>query len=127
VENPFGTDSTPQPEQPEGSLPPAVTPEEGPAVPAAQTSLDDFVNAETEPETADLGVDPNNVIQIRTSSGQSHYVAVSEATTLGRIKERSGLTYGAGTQFFLNNTVIGDDMVVPMGSTVVAVGSVKGG
>jgi len=117
MENPFET--TPE----TGFVSEAMTPEEVQAAPAA---LDDFVNDETAP-AEDLGVDPNLVIQIRTSSGQSHYVAVEEATTLGRIKERSGLTFGAGTQFFLNNTVINDEAVVPAGSTVVAIGSVKGG
>jgi len=119
------TFSTPEPlGTPEDSYAPVIDPIT-PAAPAEEDSdMDDFVTEEPAP---DLGIDPSNVVTIRTSSGQSHYVAVTDALTLGRIKEKSGLTYGAGTQFFLNNTVINDGDTVPMGATLTAVGSVKGG
>ena len=90
----------------------------------AGTSVDDFVNEET---LVDLGIDPSNVVTLRTSSGSSHYIAVSEPTKLVDLKLRSGLTYTTGTQFYLNGTPINDDAVVPMGATIMAVGSVKGG
>ncbi len=88
------------------------------------STMDDFVNTEAAP---DLGVDANKIVTVRTSSGQSNYVAVDGPTTLRDIKLKSGLTYAPGTQIFLNNTVVNDDTVIPEGSTLVAIGSVKGG
>lgn len=87
-------------------------------------SMDDYV---TDTEPVDLGVDPDQIVTIRTSSGQSHYVAVDGALTLAEIKVKSGLNFGVGTQVFLNNTVVTDSTVIPAGSTITAIGSVKGG
>ena len=73
------------------------------------------------------GVNQDQIVTIRTSSGQSKYVASTEALTLAQVKEKSGLTFSQGTQVFLNNAIITDETIVPLGSTIVAVGNVKGG
>jgi hypothetical protein len=73
------------------------------------------------------GVNADQVITIRTSSGQSHYVVSTEPLTLLQVKEKSGLTFAPGVQTFLNNAIVDDTTVIPLGATVVAVGSVKGG
>ena len=88
-------------------------------------SMDDFLPQGNTPDMS--GVDMQQVITIRTSSGQSHYVPSPEALTLQQVKEKSGLTFAAGTQVFLNNAIITDETVIPAGATIVAVGTVKGG
>jgi hypothetical protein len=87
------------------------------------TNMEDFMPVAPE----QVGVDMNQVITIRTAAGGANYVAAPEALTLKEVMEKSGLTFGAGVQVFMNNAIISDDTVVPSGSTVVAVGSVKGG
>ena len=71
-------------------------------------------------------VDPTRTITLRTSGGQTRYIPTDEPVTLAQAKALSGLTFGAVT-FYMNAAVIDDTTVLPVGSTVVAVGNVKGG
>ncbi len=78
-------------------------------------------------EEEGLGIDPNQIVTLRTSDGSTHYIAVEGPMTLAELKRRSDLNFGGNVQVFLNNAVISDETVVPAGATIVAVGSVKGG
>jgi hypothetical protein len=106
-----------------------VIPEEFP------TDEDDIIEEEVEEEDDDFDfedddyapvVDPTQVITLRTSGGETRYVPSDEPLSLSQVKALSGLTFGAVT-FYMNAAVIGDDTVIPVGSTVSVIGNVKGG
>jgi hypothetical protein len=75
--------------------------------------------------------DPATVITIRTSSGDTRYVPVPEGHTItaGEAFMLSGLpvTGNGGFQIYLNGAIIKVTDIVPVGSTLTVVGSVKGG
>ncbi len=75
--------------------------------------------------------DPSTVITIRTSGGDTRYVPVPEGRTLtaGEVFMNSGLSVSGngGFQIYLNGAIIKVTDIVPVGSTLTVVGSVKGG
>ncbi len=64
----------------------------------------------------DISVDPNHV----TENGLPGY-------HLGEVLQMAGFTYNNATQFFLGETQIDSNAIVPVRSTVTAIGLLKGG
>ena len=71
--------------------------------------------------------DPESVITIRTSGGQTAYVPTSEPMTVADIILSASLTVNSSFQVWLNGAQITTTDLVPTGSTLTIVGSVKGG
>ena len=71
--------------------------------------------------------DPATVVTIRTSSGGDKYVPVSEPTAVSSVIAQSGLYFGGAVQYYLNGAEIKTTDLVPGGSTLTVIGSVKGG
>jgi hypothetical protein len=93
--------------------------------PEAYAEVSDFIG-----EFEDQNVpDPSKVITITTSGGDTRYVPVEEGVTLtaGEAFMASGLSVNGAFQIYLNGAVIKVNDVVPTGSTITVVGSVKGG
>ena len=94
------------------------------AIPAGETTEeDDFF---PEDEGFDLP-DPNAVITIRTSGGETVYVPASEPKTVSEAMLESGLRPNGAVNYYLNGVEVKGDTVLPVGSTLTVVGSVKGG
>lgn len=71
--------------------------------------------------------DASQAVILRTSSGGDKYVPVSQPTSLRDVIEQSGLFIGGAVQYWMNGAQIKLDDVVPGGSTITVIGSVKGG
>ncbi|MCL4561884.1 MAG: hypothetical protein M1281_14905 [Chloroflexi bacterium] len=67
------------------------------------------------------------VVTLRTSSGDTRHVPVTEAMPLSAVMERSGLALSGAVQYWLDGNQIQGDTVIPLGATVTIVGNVKGG
>lgn len=108
---------------------------EMPEVPAGQENVEQpaenngwedvesFISAEEGFELPD----PDSVVTIRTTTGGDKYVPVSEPTPVSEIIARSGLFFGGAVEYYLNGSTIRPDELVPPGSTLTVIGSVKGG
>jgi hypothetical protein len=71
--------------------------------------------------------DPMTVVTLRTSGGDTRYVPVTGSMTAGEVFAASGLAVSGVMQIWLNGVQIANDTVVPAGSTLTLVGSIKGG
>lgn len=92
-----------------------------------ELETEEFEDEEDEFEIDDEPVvDPNRVITLRTTGGQSRYIPAEEPMPLSEVKNLSGLAFGAVT-FYMNAAVIGDNEIIPVGGVVTAIGNVKGG
>ncbi len=101
---------------------PAPEEEETPVTEGEQEEEDFF----PEDEGFDLP-DPNAVITIRTSGGDTVYVPASEPKTVSEAMLESGLRPNGAVNYYLNGAEVKGDTVLPVGSTLTVVGSVKGG
>ena len=98
-------------------------PEEGTPAEEIAEEEDDFFSEE---EGFDLP-DPNAVITIRTSGGDTAYVPATEPKTVSETMLASGLRPNGAVTYYLNGAEINGATVLPVGSTLTVVGSVKGG
>ena len=71
--------------------------------------------------------DPEAVITIRTSGGDTQYVPASAPMTVSEAMLASGLRPNGAVTYYLNGAEVKGDAVLPVGSTLTVVGSVKGG
>lgn len=71
--------------------------------------------------------DPDAVVTIRTSGGGDKYVPVSQPTPVRDVIALSGLYFGGAVQYWLNGAQVTSETLVPGGSTLSVIGSVKGG
>ena len=85
--------------------------------------VEDFIG---EAGTVELP-DPNSVVTIRTSGGGDKYVPVTQPTSVKDVIAQSGLFFGGAVQYWLNGAQVNQDTLVPGGSTLSVIGSVKGG
>lgn len=107
----------------EGQVVSAATTE---IVPNPGDTLGDFIeNGEAAPEF-ELP-DPASVITVRTSGGETRYVPTSEPLTVAEVLLRSDLRPTGAVQYWLNGAQVQSNSVVPAGSTMTLIGSVKGG
>ena len=104
--------------------PEAIEPvSEQPEVPASEEVLE----MPSFDDDAFAAPDPQSIVTIRTSGGDTRHVPVTEARSASQIILDAGLTVVGQVQYWLNGAQItGTDMVAP-GSTLTTVGSVKGG
>ena len=98
---------------------------EAPAVEPVVEEEDLFSSEETANFVAP---DPNAVIILRFSTGDSKYVPANEPMALGAVMARAQLAAIPGAvTYYLNGTEISADAIIPLGQTVTVIGSVKGG
>jgi hypothetical protein len=80
----------------------------------------------------EVAADPNlpdstQVVTIRTSGGDTRYVPTDGSATVGSLLVSAGLNMPAGFQVWLNGAQLTVNDVVPAGSTLTILSSVKGG
>jgi hypothetical protein len=78
------------------------------------------------PETGPEGVPADTYITIRTSSGGSAYVPASEAMTVRDLINASGLAIQGKYDVYMDQVIVAQDALVPVGTTVTLLGNVKG-
>ncbi len=88
--------------------------------------MDDDDDFFPEDEGFDLP-DPEAVITIRTSGGDTQYVPAPAPMTVSEAMLASGLRPNGAVTYYLNGAEVKADAVLPVGSTLTVVGSVKGG
>ncbi len=88
-----------------------------------EDEVDDFIGEAGSIELPD----PNSVVTIRTSGGGDKYVPVTQPTSVRDVIAQSGLFFGGAVQYWLNGAQVNHDTLVPGGSTLSVIGSVKGG
>ena len=71
--------------------------------------------------------DPNAAITIKTSGGDTRYIPAPEPLTVAAAMLTSGLRPNGVVSFYLNGAEVKEDTVLPGGSTLTVIGSVKGG
>jgi hypothetical protein len=71
--------------------------------------------------------DAQAVVTIRTSGGDTRYVPTDGSATVGSLIVSAGLNMPAGFQVWLNGAQLNVNDVVPAGSTLTILTSVKGG
>ena len=71
--------------------------------------------------------DPSAAITIRTSGGETRYVPAPEPMTVSAAMLDSGLRPNGAVTYYLNGAEVKPDTVLPGGSVLTVVGSVKGG
>ena len=91
---------------------------------AEDSELNDFIG---ETEEAGFVPDPDQVVTIRTSGGDNRYVPVDGPKSLSQVMLSSGLRFEGEYTVFLNGVQIQGADIVPAGSTLNIIGSVKGG
>lgn len=87
---------------------------------------DDFAGLD---DDADLfeAPDPDSIITVRTSGGDTKYVPATRAMTPIEILASARLTTSGAIQYWYNGAQITDGTEIQPGSTLTVVGSVKGG
>ncbi len=123
--------STSEPTNPEDDTFAETTqPVEASQAPAEENSAEDW-DDEVESFIGEAGSielpDPNSVVTIRTSGGGDKYVPVTQPTPVKDVIAQSGLFFGGAVQYWLNGAQVNQDTLVPGGSTLSVIGSVKGG
>jgi hypothetical protein len=115
----------------ENPVEPSVQPEAEAAVETADLGETDDWDEEVGSFIAETGAadlpDPNSVVTIRTSGGGDRYVPVTQPTSVKDVIAQSGLYFGGAVQYWLNGAQVNQDTLVPGGSTLSVIGSVKGG
>lgn len=86
--------------------------------------FEDFLNGL---EAAQQNFDPQQVITLSTTNGQSVAVPATEPMSIARVIEVAGLTVGATMQYYVSGDAVNSDFVVAPGGSITAVGTVKGG
>ena len=71
--------------------------------------------------------DATKVVTLRTSGGDTRYVPTDGSDTVGALIQKAGLSMPAGFQVWYNGAQLDMNAVVPAGSTLTILGSVKGG
>lgn len=110
--NPFATEVQPEATQPEPVQ--------------VQDELSSFIGEVAEEfQVPDMA----SVVTIKTSGGLTRYVPVPEGTlmTASELLLAANLTVNGQFQTWLNEAQIDNNAVVPAGSTITIVGTVKGG
>lgn len=98
---------------------------------------EEILSEDDEPETDPLdGIeiandanlpDPATVITIRTSGGDTRYVPASEGLTVGEAILQSGVSLNGSWQVWMNGAEMHTGDVVPAGTTLTVLTTVKGG
>ena len=78
------------------------------------------------PDTGPEGVPADTYITIRTSSGGSAYVPATEAMTVRDLINASGLAIQGKYDVYMDQAIVPQDALVPVGTTVTLLGNVKG-
>ncbi len=103
----------------------------GDATTAAEDQTEDEWDDEVDSFIGEAGSvelpDPDSVVTIRTSGGGDKYVPVNQPTAVKDVIAQSGLFFGGAVQYWLNGAQVNPDTLVPGGSTLSVIGSVKGG
>lgn len=73
------------------------------------------------------GIDPSQMVTIRSSNGQGFTVAVEGPTPLSKVLAMSGLAFQQATEYWVNGSRVDVSMEVGPGSVVTATTVVKGG
>ena len=102
--------------------------------PTIPTSDPDFSDPEVTPEVeaepgfdaSAAGIPETAYITIRTSSGGTQYVPASEAMTVRNLINASGLAIQGAYDVYMDQNVVTQDTLVPLGATVTLLGNVKG-
>jgi len=100
-------------------------------LPTNDEALDPAENLTPEEQAAfvppdELGIDPGQVITIRSSSGASQFVLAPEAMSLSEAINRSGLAIVGAYNVYMDGAEITGETLVPPGATVTIIGAVKG-
>ena len=104
---------------------PIVEPE---VLPAAQPANEDDELFSSEDTGGFVAPDPNAVIILRFSSGDTKYVPASEPMTISATMSRAQVAAISGAvTYYLNGAEVTAETIVPLGQTVTVIGSVKGG
>lgn len=108
LENPFADDELPE------------DPEEG-----EETSnpFEEFLSDAMEVP----GIDPSQIVTIRSANGQGYSVIVEGPTPLSEVLRMSGLNFQEATEYWVNGSHVDKTMPVAPGAVVVATTVVKGG
>jgi hypothetical protein len=81
----------------------------------------------SEEETGVELPDAQSVITLRTSGGDTRYVPTTEPLPASQVIVSAGVSVLGAVQYWLNGSQIQPADMVPAGSTLTVVGSVKGG
>ena len=87
--------------------------------------LDPVVTGETF-DPAAAGVPAETYIHITTSGGGNQYVPTSEPLTVRDLILRSGLAIQGAYDVYMDQNIVQQDTLVPLGATVTLLGNVKG-
>lgn len=71
--------------------------------------------------------DPSRVIGIKTQGAETRFVPATEAMSIPALLQAAGLTVSAAVEYWLNGSVVSQNELIPVGQTLVIVGTVKGG
>jgi hypothetical protein len=112
-----------------GTPVPAAVPEVDPEVdPENDEEGEDapFVQGEAGFDPTSVGAAPDAYITIRTSSGGSRYIPATEAMTVRNLVSASGLAIQGAYDVYMDQNIVQQDTLVPVGATVTLIGNVKG-
>jgi len=89
----------------------------------SESNLEEFI-----PEMSNFEVpDPSTVVTIRTSGGQDRFIPVDGSMTVNELLANSDIRIVGEAQYWLNGAMISRNDLVPAGSTLTIIGTVKGG
>jgi hypothetical protein len=103
-----------------------------PIIPTSDADFEDEsvsdpeVTGEPAFDPAAAGIPADTYITIRTSSGGTQYVLATEAMTVRDLIARSGLAIQGTYDVYMDQNIVAQDTLVPVGATVTLIGNVKG-
>ena len=96
--------------------------------PLTEETATDVNDADFFPEEEGFDLpDPDAVITIRTSGGSMAYVPATAPMTVSEAMLASGLRPNGAVNYYLNGAEVKSNDILPVGSVLTVVGSVKGG
>ena len=95
------------------------------AIPSDDPDFTPQVTPETDADAL-AGIPANTFITIRTSGGGTKYVPATEGMTVRDLINASGLAIQGAYDVYMDQNVVAQDTIVPVGATVTLLGNVKG-